>query len=529
MSQTPPRSEGSSGPEDLPFAVDKGRTRRLSLIWIVPILAVLVGIGLAVQAIRAQGPEITLQFATAEGLEAGKTRVKFKDVVIGTVSAIALSDDYKSVLVSVQMDKQAEGLIVEDTRFWVVRPRVAAGGVSGLATLLSGVYIAMDPGKSAEERRDFVGLEVPPQVTSDTPGRRFMLKADDLGSVDIGAPVYYRRIPVGRVASYEMQKDGRGVDVQVFIDAPYDTFVTTDTRFWHASGIDLALNSDGVKVDMQSLASLVAGGIAFATPVTDGDDAPPAPDGSIFALHQDHTTALRVPDREVHKYLMVFNESVRGLAIGAPVDYRGITVGEVTRIDLRFSRDAAQFQVLVEVNMYPERFLRRARNFDAADAGADRSRKVVDLMVKRGFRGQLRTGSIVSGQRYIALDFFKNAKAVHMDWKQRIPELPTQPGTLDSLEDQLLLIVESLRKTVGNVDSLVTRLDKEVVPELAATLGEARKTLTAADQVLAADSPTQVDLRDTLREVSKAAASLRNLADMLEREPEALLRGKKGD
>ena len=516
-------------PERPPSAIDKGPRKRLSVIWIVPLLAVLVGVSLAVQAIRARGPEITLQFSSAEGLEANKTRVKFKDVVIGTVSGIALSEDHKSVRVIVRMDKQAEGLVVEDTRFWVVRPRVAAGGVSGLATLLSGVYIAMDPGKSENASSDFVGLEVPPQVTSDTPGRRFLLKAEDLGSIDVGVPIYYRRIPVGRVAGYTMQKDGKGVDVQVFIDAPYDTFVTTDTRFWHASGIDVALNSDGVKVDMQSLASLVAGGLAFATPESEGDEMPRAPEGSVFPLHQDHTAALRVPDRVVHKYLMTFNESVRGLTVGAPVDYRGLAVGEVTKIDLRFSRDAGQFLILVEINMYPERFLRRVRNFDSEETGLDRTRKVVDMMVSRGFRAQLRTASIVSGQRYIALDFFKSAKTAQVDWRQKIPELPTQPGTLDSLEDQVLLIVESLRKTVGHVDALVLRLDKDVVPELTATMSEARKTLQSADQALASDSPTQTDLRDTLREVSKAAASVRHLADMLEREPEALIKGKKGD
>jgi paraquat-inducible protein B len=522
--------EGNSGSEDLPSTVTKGRKRGLSLIWIIPILAVLVGVGLAAKAISARGPEVTLQFVVAEGLEANKTRVKFKDVAIGMVTNIALSDDHKSVRVTVRMDKQADGMIVEDTRFWVVRPRVAAGGVSGLATLLSGVYIAMDPGKSDKASDEFVGLEVPPQVTSDTRGRLFLLKADDLGSVDVGVPVYYRRIQVGRVAGYEMQKDGKGVDVQVFVDAPYDAFVTTDSRFWHASGVNVALNSDGVKVDMQSLVSLVAGGIAFASPVdADGGEAPRAAEGTVFPLHPDHTAALRVPDRVVHKYLMTFNESVRGLSIGAPVDYRGITVGEVTKIDLRFSRDAAQFLVLVEINLYPERFLRRTRNFDPQDAGSDRSRKVVDMMVKRGFRAQLRTGSIVSGQRYIALDFFKNEKSVSVDWGQKTPELPTQPGTLDSLEDQVLLIVESLRKTVSHVDTLVVRLDKETVPELNETLRDVRKTLENADQALASDSPTQVDLRDTLREVSKAAASIRNLADMLEREPEALLRGKKGD
>jgi paraquat-inducible protein B len=430
----------------------------------------------------------------------------------------------------VQMDKQAEKLLSQDTRFWVVRPRIAAGGISGLATLLSGVYIAMDPGKSEEVSHDFVGLEIPPQVTSDTPGRHFLLKAKDLGSLDVGVPIYYRRIPVGRVESYVMQKDGKGVDVKIFIDSPYDTFVTTDARFWHASGVAVSLNSEGVKLDMQSLASLATGGIAFASPTLDDEgDAPTAAADSTFILHSDHATAIRMPDRIVHRYVMAFKESVRGLTVGAPVDYRGLPVGEVTKIDLQFKHETSEFLILVEINLYPERFTRRTRNFEPPAEGENRAQKVLDTMVKHGFRAQLRTGSIVSGQRYIALDFFKNAKAASVDWKQRIPELPTQPGTLDSLEDQVLVIVESLRKTVAHVDGLVVRLDQEVVPELTMTLRDARKTLESADQTLSNDSPLQSELRDTLREVSKAAATVRNLADMLERQPEALLKGRKGE
>jgi paraquat-inducible protein B len=224
---------------------------------------------------------------------------------------------------------------------------------------------------------------------------------------------------------------------------------------------------------------------------------------------------------------MAFKESVRGLTVGSSVDYRGLPVGEVTKIDLKLNHETSEFLILVEINLYPERFVRRTRNALPGEEGEDRAHKVLDLMVKHGFRAQLRTGSIVSGQRYIALDFFKNTKAASVDWTQRIPELPTQPGTLDSLEDQVLVIVEGLRKTVNHVDGLVLRLDQEVVPELNMTLRDARKTLQNAEQTLSSEAPLQTELRDTLREVSKAAATVRNLADMLERQPEALLKGRK--
>lgn len=536
-------------PETLPAPRIKRVRPRVTLIWLVPLIAILVGLGLAVQAIRDRGPEVTLQFSLAEGLEANKTRVKFKDVEIGTVKAIALHPDRKSVRVTVQMDRQAEDLLVEDTRFWVVRPRVAAGGISGLATLLSGSYIALDPGKSETSRRDFVGLEVPPLVTSDTPGHHFSLAADDIGSLDIGAPVYFRRVQVGRVVNYAMREDGKGVDIRIFISAPYDKFVRQSSRFWHASGIDVSLDANGVKVDMQSLLSLALGGIAFAS--VDGDDDEPAPGAEAdtrFSLYADQVSAMRVPDTEVHKFMLSFGESVRGLAVGAPVDFKGLVAGEVSRIDLSFDEKTTTYATQVEINLYPERLAGKIRSPAGRRLDTKVSRDVLDRMVAKGFRAQLRTGNILTGQRYVALDFFPDSKLARVDWQRRVPELPTQTGTFDSVQEQLLAIVGSLRQTLQHVDQLVVRLDGEIAPDLAATLRDARTTLgnvdkllgsadktllsadkmlLSADQALVSDAPLQLEMRETLREVSKAAAAVRNLADMLERQPEALITGKK--
>lgn len=524
--------------ENLPSGQIVHRSRwHLGMIWIVPLLAILVGVGLTVQAVRARGPEVSLQFVAAEGLEANKTRVKFKDVEIGTVKSIALNAGRQSVRVVVQMDKQAEGLLVTDSRFWVVRPRVAAGGVSGLATLLSGAYIALDPGKSEQTQLSFVGLEVPPLVTSETPGRQYVLTADDLGSLDIGTPVYFRRIPVGRVIGYAMRKDGSGVDVRVFVDAPYDIFVTEASRFWHASGIDVSLNAEGIKLDMQSLISLAVGGVAFSSPREDDDEPVRRAEAeTAFVLHADQAAASRKPEARVEKFLLTFNESVRGLAVGAPVDFRGLVAGEVSRIDLAFNKDKVDFAMQVEIHLYPDRFAKRTRNYSGRQVSEKMSRDILERMVAKGFRAQMRTGNVLTGQRYIALDFFPKAKAARVDWTKRRPELPVQPGTLDSLQDQLLAIVESLRHTLQHVDQLVLKLDREVAPELATTLRDARKTLDSADRMLGtadklmlSDAPLQMEMRDTLREVGKAASAVRNLADLLERQPEALLTGKKGD
>lgn len=515
----------TSGPDPVRVAPPR---RRLALVWIVPLLAVCLSLGLGIKALLERGPEITLEFARAEGLEANKTRLKYKDVDVGTVKEIRVSENRASVRVKVQVNNDASDLLAEDSRFWVVRPRVSAGGISGLATLLSGVHIAIDPGQSAERSRKFTGLEDPPAITSDRPGRAFGLSSDTLGSLDIGAPVYFRRIQVGRVTAYSMQPDGRGVDVQVFIDAPYDRFVSPRSRFWHASGVDVSVNSEGIKLNTQSMVSLVLGGVAFSSPEYDSGETPvPAAASTSFVLHPDLAAAERVPDTTYFKYVLIFHESVRGLSEGAPVDFRGIVAGEVSRIQIDFNKATTDFSMAVEIKLYPERLIRRTRNLQDKETSAKEMREVLNAMVARGFRAQLRTGNLLSGQRYVALDYFPKAREGRIRWDLKVPELPTQPGSLDSLQDQLMGIATTLQSTLAKADKLLGRLDQEVSPELVETLRSARETLARANAVLASDAPLQQEIRDTLRDVGRAAGAVRNLADLLERQPESLLRGKK--
>src|SRR5579864_1457502 len=253
-------------PDKLPRATVVPKKRlRVSVVWIIPLLAAVVAIGIAIQRIRSEGPLITIVFKTAPGVEAGKTFIKYKDVRIGLVTAVQLSDDYSKVLVKARIAKHADGLMVSDAKFWVVEPRVSLSGVSGLNTLLSGNYIGFQAGKSDEDERDFVGLDTPPAIP-DTPGRRFVLKANRLGSLGVGAPIYYRQIAVGQVAAYNFAADGKSIEIVVFVDSPYDKYVTSETRFWNASGINVSLSADGVDVRTESLVSLISGGVAFDAP-----------------------------------------------------------------------------------------------------------------------------------------------------------------------------------------------------------------------------------------------------------------------
>src|SRR5271157_1601862 len=274
-------------------AVPKKQTR-LSLVWVIPIVAALAGVWIAVTRVLGEGPKITIVFRSAEGLEAGKTKIRYNGVDIGTVTTIRLSDDHQRVITTAQMAPKTEGFLAEDTKFWVVRPRISGANVTGLGTLISGAYIGLEIGDSKERKRDFVALETEPVVTGEVPGRLFKLKAADLGSLDNGTPVYFRRLQVGQVASYELDKDGKLLTVTVFVRAPYDQYVNPDTRFWHASGIDVSLSATGLKVQTQSVLSILTGGIAFETVAT-GPVLPPAEANTVFTLFGNRAEAFNPP------------------------------------------------------------------------------------------------------------------------------------------------------------------------------------------------------------------------------------------
>jgi paraquat-inducible protein B len=433
---------------EIPEAVAAPRSRwRMQLVWLVPLVAVLIGGWLAVKAVLEQGPTITISFATGEGLEAGKTKIKFKNVDIGVVKSVTLSRDHRNVVASAELVKDASDLLVDDTRFWVVRPRISGGTVSGLGTLLSGSYVGMDVGRSTKHRRDYAGLEAPPVFASDIPGREFLLRSEDLGSLDVGAPVFYRRLQVGQVTAYELEKDGKGVTLRVFVNAPYDKYVNNNTRFWHASGIDVSVETSGVTVETQSLVSILIGGLAFQTPaVADATDLSEAAASTEFELFRNRAEAMKRHDRIVDTYVLNFTESVRGLTVGAPVDFRGIVMGEVAAIYTRYDPVTKQFSIPVEVRFYPERFTSRYQSGGTGGRIAKDRRQFADFMVDHGLRAQLKTASLLTGQLYVALDFFPAAAKAKMDWSKNPPELPTVVGNLQSLQDSVTSLVAKLNK-----------------------------------------------------------------------------------
>lgn len=526
VSTPPPDLDQLPAPEARPAS-----RLRPSLVWFVPVLAALIGITLAVQSLLARGPEITLRLNSAEGLEAGKTPVKYKEVDIGKITDIQLSEDRRGVIATIALSKQAAPFAVSDTRFWVVKPQIGVGGVSGLSTLLSGAYIGIDSGRSTEKRSDFVALDEPPVVTADVKGTTYVLKASELGSLDIGAPVFYRRIPVGQVTHYALDQSGQGVTLGIVVKSPYDRFVTSDSRFWHASGIDVELGAEGVKVNTQSLASILAGGIAFQ----DGDAASPsaAARGTVFSLHGDQRTAMRKADGAPVTVVVNFPQSLRGLTPGAPVDFRGVVVGEVKTINVRFDRERRMVLLPVTLQLYPDRLRSSTRQREPHEFMA--------RLISRGLRAQLRNGNLLTGQLYVALDFFPKAAAVAVNPAQRPLEIPAMPGSLDELQSAVTDIVakvqkmpldeigSNLNKTLAATDQLIRRVDSELAPEARVTLQETRAVMSSAALTLAPEGPLQQELQSTLQELSATARALRQLGEQLSEQPESLIQGKRED
>ena len=535
------KSQATDGPQAPGQAPIKTRRFSVSLVWIVPIVAVLVGISLVVHSILQQGPTITITFKTGAGLTANKTEVKYRNVVIGHVSEVELSDDQKSVNATIKLAKQAESFTREDSKFWVVRPRIGAGGVSGIDTLLSGDYIGADIGQANTRAKRFQGMENPPPITYGEPGKRFTLHTQDLGSLDIGSPVYYRKIPVGQVVAYALDPDGKGVNIDVFVHSPNDAYVTQNTRFWNASGIDVSVGANGFALKTESLSSILVGGIAFRAPEYSPDDKPAAEEYA-YELFPDQQTALAPPNGKAQYLSLRFDQALRGLKVGAPVEFLGTEFGRVVSVNLDFDAQKRSFPVNVGIVIYPQRLgtahtkIQKVLNHDSNDEAA--GVRLMGSFVENGLRAQARSSNLLTGQLYIALDFYPKAPKVAFDATARPVSIPTIPGSLEEIQGKLEAMVDKINKLpieriANNLDANLVELRKgltqfnaKTLPGVQSTLADVSKTLQSANSTLAEDSPQREQLSETLDDLGRTSRSLRDLADYLGRHPESLIRGR---
>ena len=524
--------------EELPTPAVQNRRWIPRLVWVVPIAAAVIGISLLIRNWENAGPQITISFLSGEGVQVGKTLVKYRDVTVGQVSSVVLSADHQTVVVTANLSKDAAGLLKEDTQFWIVRPRFGVGSVSGLETLLSGVYIGMKTGTAARREHEFVGLENPPALAHGPHGRELQLHAARVGSLSIGSPVYFRQFQVGRVIDENLLPDG-STRVTAFVEAPYDGFVKPVTRFWNASGIDVKLGADGLKVQTESLAAVIAGGLAFDDGPTEVVSAAAMPND--FTLYRNETEAMAPPDGEPHYVRMRFAQALRGLDVGAPVEFVGVNIGSVIAVDLGYEPRDKSFPVIVTAKLYPRR-MGDAYEILTAQGKTESEETLaafVGTLVQRGLRAQPRSASLLTGKLYVALDFLPASPRVNFDASDRPVELPTVNGSFQELEANIGRLVKKvndlpleqiaadLHTDLTDLHETLSELHGRVLPSAVDTLSALRGTLDSANRTLDVESPLQRGLTETLLEARSTLQAVRELADYIDRHPDALLRGRR--
>lgn len=512
----------------------------LPLVWFLPLIALLASAWLIYKSASEKGEIIAIDFPTAEALEVDKTKIRYLDVDVGKVTAISINDDLKTIRVSAQMNSNATAYLKADTSFWVVKPQVGLGGVSGLGTLLSGAYIELKPGKGKQQFH-FTGLTVPPVMKSQVDGKQFILETNNLGSMRPGTPINFHGIPVGEVLGHKLSDEANAIHLTVFINAPYDQFVRKNTRFWIDSGVDLSASADGFKVRTGPLVSLLSGGIAFRASAKD-TLADAKPEQSMFRLYDTYDESTQMAYSNTLKYVMHFNGSVRGLAEGAPVQLRGIPIGRVTDINLELDKKTAEIHIPVIVELEPDRI--ESINEDTKFSDKD----VMDQLIKKGLRAQLQTGSLVTGQLLIDLDFHPESKSVASDNHHGdYPEFPTTASSLEEFTHSAQIIMDKIAKlpldkltvemnktlaSLQDTSKAVTSMLKTANGTLATakdTLGHASGTIKSAQLVLGNLEPGSTgyyEFHKMLQEFTHAASSMKQLTDYLEQHPESLIRGK---
>src|SRR3954451_642070 len=317
------------------------RSHRLSAIWLISLLAVAIAGWLVWDTISKEGPTIEVSFDSAEGLQAGKSPLKFKDIEFGTVKSLRLSPDNTHVVVTIATNAQAAPLLTEGAAFWVVKPRFFAGNLSGLDTILSGSYVGILPAASrGKKQTTFKGQENPPLLEADVPGRKFLLKSKRIGSISVGSPIFFRDLAVGEVLGWDITDMAESVMIHAFVRAPYDSYVAEQTRFWNASGISLGLGPRGLDIKMESLRALLLGGIAFGTPTlahgatAASDQAHAAPEKHVFPLFADQAAADAASYTRTIMAVSYFPGSLRGVSRGSDVTMHGLKIGEVTDVHI---------------------------------------------------------------------------------------------------------------------------------------------------------------------------------------------------
>ena len=549
----------SSEPIPVPTAGVRQR-RRIPLIWLVPLVTALIAGWLAWDTWSKRGPTITVTFDAAAGLQAGQSQLKFKDVKMGSVTSIAVSPDLSKVIVTIETTREAARLLTDKTIFWIVKPQLFAGSISGLDTLLSGAYVGMMPSTAeGKPTRHFIGSEDPPILQTAVPGTTFLLDTRKVGSISLGSPIFYRDLEVGTVLGWDLSDMARSVAIHAFVRAPFDKYVHEDTTFWNASGLSLKMTANGIDLQIESVKALLMGGIAFETTPS---AAPAAKPDHRFVLYANRETARSAGFSHHVQFRSNFNGSVAGLEVGADVTLHGLKIGEVTDVALTFDAKSQRIVAPVFYRIDAERIAGIAplQNLPPGTLAAE--------MVRRGFRATLQAPSLISPGKIVAIEHMPDAPPAELTREGDVFVVPSaEGGSIDSLTRSATELLSKINRidftAIGNnIVSLTKGLDDTINgPQIKSILADTQDTmrkldagmtpamarlpeislqlqqaLTQANRLVSSlntgygnDSKFNRDVDTLLRQLNDATRSVRALADLLARHPEALIRGRGKD
>lgn len=388
-----------------PAAKAKIKRAKLSSIWLIPILALFIGSWMVYHDWKNQGDLITLEFKTASGIEVGKTKLKSLDVDIGQVTKVVIKPDLEGVIVTARLTSpDYSSLLREDTTFWVVSSQVTRAGISGLHTLLSGPYIELYPGKEGKVRTHFVGLESPPLTPTGTPGLSVTLNSESDFSFTAGDPIIYKGFNVGKIEDIYFNSDEDKMYYNAFIEAPYHTLIRSNTRFWKVSGLEVELSADGLKVQADTLETIARGGLTFGLPA-DEVIGEMIEGRAYFNIYADEQAIIDERYKKSIDYILLVEDSVRGLNIGAPVEFRGVKIGQVVGLDVAYRQmanlldQASQIPVLIRLE--PGRM-----GLSDDEAGIEQAKADIKKWLKTGLKASLVTGNLVTGSQLVELQYF---------------------------------------------------------------------------------------------------------------------------
>ncbi len=523
---------------------DITNVKSISKIWLVPIVAICMGAWMFYHQWSNQGPLINIVFENASGLEVGKTKIKMHNVDVGEVKTIALTEDLQKVLVTARMSANSEGLLRESTEFWAVNPRISLNGISGLNTLVSGTYINMSTNLEGPSSRDFVALSAPPITPSGTPGLHVTLNSDAEFAFKEGDPVIYKGLKVGEFESIYFNFEERVVYYNTFIQAPYHKLITTNTKFWNTSGVEMDIGANGFKVKSSSIETLITNGVAFGVPegMPHGNR---VSERSYFNIHDSYDSAAEERYKESAKFVILVEDTVRGLHVGAPVEYRGIKVGKVLDINPPNSNQQkwldAGVAIPVVIGIQPG----RVEQTDD-DIGIEFINRQITTWVENGFRASLQTGNLLTGALFVNLEQYANVPSVEMEKFQDYPVIPSisnefsqitekVSAILDNINDMdLIQLSEAANKMMDDIsasansmnstaDDFAGTLKQMEEQQVSAKLANALEGIAELTSGFSSGSRTNNEINETLDTLQQRLRELQPLLLELNQAPNSLI------